>query len=85
MSTPQEATMETVKPLSEWSKSVIATSAQCYISRRELAYESGMSNSYLSRVLFNKVPTWDRSKEKIEAGLKTCVEKRGIRFEDVFP
>lgn len=74
-----------MKPLSNWSKSVLGTSDQCFISRRELAYESGLSESYLSRLLFEKIPQWDSSVQKVETGLRKCVEKRGIKFEDVFP
>lgn len=74
-----------MSPLSDWSKSVLGTSDQCFISRRELASESGVSISYLSRLLFGKIPLWDSSKQKVELGLKRCVEKRGVRFEDVFP
>lgn len=74
-----------MSPLNPWSKSIIATSAQCYISRRELAAEAGMSISYLSRLLFEKIPQHETSKHKIESALKMCVERRGVRFEDVFP
>ena len=74
-----------MSPLSPWSKSIIATSAQCFISRRELASEAGLSMSYLSRLLFEKIPQSERSRSKVESALKMCVERKGVRFEDVFP
>jgi hypothetical protein len=74
-----------MSPLNSWSKSIIATSAQCFISRAELASEAGLSMSYLSRLLFEKIPQTARSKQKVESALKTCVERKGVRFEDVYP
>lgn len=74
-----------MKVLSEWTGWIVGTAYRCGIGMAELAQASRISDSYLTRYLNEKIPPYKMSREKIEAGLRSCVERRGVRFEDVFP
>lgn len=71
--------------LSKWAGDVTSACFRCGITKAELASASGVSRQFLSKFMHMDSPNWDQSRQKIERGLRSCVEKRGVRFEDFFP
>ena len=71
-------------PLPEWQGDVIKTLFRCSISQSQLASEMGVCRQYLNK-LMNSPDVSIRSRGKVEAALKTLVEKKGLLFEDVYP
>lgn len=69
---------------SKWSGDVISACYRCGITQTELAAESGVSRSFLNKYLAEDEQRWGSS-GKIEAGLRSCIEKRGYHLEDFFP
>jgi len=71
--------------LSEWSGWIASVRYRCGIPLKELSAASNMSEDYLQRFLRKEGRQWPGSVRKIENGLRSCVEKRGIDFDEVFP
>ena len=69
----------------EWIGELGYVQHRCGISDKELAMEMRVSGSYLSRILNEKRTISLSSKLKVMNALRSCVESRGLKYEEVFP
>ena len=68
----------------EWIGEVAYVLQRCGITAKELSMEMGVSNSYLS-ALMNERRSCFNVELKVKNALRSCVESRGLKYEDVFP
>lgn len=69
--------------LPHWRGRIAYVMARCQITGTELAIECKTTRQYLSRVLNNKNPS-EHVRSLVEKGLRSCVERRGYDFDELF-
>lgn len=68
--------------LPEWTGLVVAILHRYGITRDELAMRSGISSTYLSKLLNDPEPSRTTC-AKVEEGLRKCMEKRGFTLGSI--
>lgn len=70
--------------LSEWSGNIVAVMHRCWINYSELASEAGLSRQRLYNILKTE-PIREPTKQRIDAALRSCIEKKGLNPDDFYP
>ena len=68
--------------LPDWNGRIAYVMKRCMIQEKELAIDAGMSRPYLCKVMNSEHPPVT-SRKKIDDGLRSCLQRRGIDLETV--